>query len=236
MVYMDIIEELKRAGSKEKAAHLSRFFKTGKGEYGENDVFIGVTVPEQRKIAKSYIKTIELHDIENLLDSEYHEVRLTGIILLTKIAESGKLEEAVELYFKKIECVNNWDLVDLSAPYISGKYYFDKDRTRLFEMIPSDNIWITRIAVLSTFYFIRNNDFNDTIKMADLLLNHKHDLIHKAVGWMLREIGKRDEKRLTEYLNDKYKLMPRTMLRYAIEKYPEDVRKRYLQRNADEKA
>ncbi len=224
-----ILNELQSLGNHEKVTILSRFFKTGPGEYGENDIFIGVTLPEQRKIVAQYHKEIAFSDISDLLDSIYHEARLTGVLLLIKKGTHKEQQsDAVDLYLKKKHRINNWDLVDCSAPYLTGEYFFNHDRTALFQLVHSESIWDIRIAVMTTFYFIRKLDFADTLKMADILLQHKHDLIQKAVGWMLREIGNRDMNVETDFLKTRYTKMPRTMFRYAIEKFPEDLRKAYL--------
>ncbi|MEI6849464.1 MAG: DNA alkylation repair protein [archaeon] len=221
--------DLSKLGSKSKAKLLSGFFKTGKGEYGEGDIFIGVTVPNTRKIAIKY-KDLSLKDIEYLLSSKIHEERLCALLILVHLYEkhSEKREEIFNFYLKNTKYVNNWDLVDLSSHHIIGDYLLNKNRSELYRLANSNNLWEKRIAVISTFNFIRNKDFSDSIKLSELLLQEKHDLMHKAVGWMLREIGKRDINVLKSFLAKHYKIMPRTMLRYSIEKFPESERKKYL--------
>jgi len=230
----NIKNELKKCAKKEKAILLSRFFKTGPGEYGEGDKFIGVVVPDQRKITKKYYKEISYTEIIALLHSEIHEYRLISLFLLISKYEYAKDEktkdEIVELYKKNFDYINNWDLVDLSASKILGDflYNFKKDRKILYEFAKTDHLWTQRIAILSTFYFIRNNDFNDTLNIAEILINHKHDLIHKAVGWMLREVGNRNFSKEKNFLLKFYKKMPRTMLRYSIEKFDPELRSKFL--------
>jgi 3-methyladenine DNA glycosylase AlkD len=224
--------ELWRFSSPEKAKLLSRFFKTGKGEYGEGDIFLGVMVPEQRKVAKRY-SDLSLDDVKELLSSKIHEHRLVALIILVskyrKADERGK-KEIFDLYLKNTKSINNWDLVDLSANHIVGNYLLERKKTVLYKLAKSKNLWKRRIAVLSTFEFISNNRFEDSLKIAKILLKDEHDLIHKAVGWMLREIGKRDQKTEEGFLKKYYKQMPRTMLRYAIERFDEKKRKRYMKK------
>jgi 3-methyladenine DNA glycosylase AlkD len=212
------------------AKRLSGFFKTGKGQYGEGDLFLGIPVPKQRRIAKKYLN-LKLNDIEELLKSKFHEHRFTALVILVskyqKATESNK-DEIFNFLLQNTDSINNWDLVDLSAPRIIGDYLVDKDRSILFELAKSNSLWERRISILATFKFISNNDFEDALKISELLLDDKHDLIHKAVGWALREIGKKDQE-LEEQFLDKYAaMMPRTMLRYAIEKFDEKKRKFYL--------
>ncbi|UCG45027.1 MAG: DNA alkylation repair protein [Candidatus Bathyarchaeota archaeon] len=227
-----IKNNLSQLGNPEKARILSQFFKTGKGQYGEGDVFLGISVPEQRKIAKKYFD-LPLNDLQELLDSEIHEHRLTALLILIhkyRQADSAGKNRIFRFYLKNTENINNWDLVDLTAPKIVGNYLLNKDRSFLYKLAKSNNLWERRIAILSTLNFIRNNDFEDTLKISELLLHDKHDLIHKAVGWMLREIGKKDQE-VEERFLIKHKIqMPRTMLRYAIEKFDENKRKFYLSR------
>ncbi|MBS3091563.1 DNA alkylation repair protein [Candidatus Pacearchaeota archaeon] len=228
-----IRKEIRKAANPKKAKLLLRFFKTGKGEYGEGDVFLGITVPKQREIVKKF-KDLPLRDIEDLVKSKIHEERLIALLLLVYNYQKHQemREEIYAFYLKNIKHVNNWDLVDLSAPNIVGKFLLKIDKSSLYYFLKSKNIWKRRIAVLSTFEFIRNNDFEDALKIAELLLKDKHDLIYKAVGWMLREIGKRNTNELIKFLNTYYKKMPRTMLRYSIEKLPEKQRKTYLNSNS----
>lgn len=221
---MTVQTDLQKLSSPAKAKSSAWFFKTGKGQYGEGDVFIGVTVPEQRIVAKKY-KDISLLEIEKLLKSSIHEHRLTGLLIL---AQKKLSKEIYDFYLAHTDCVNNWDLVDSSASYIVGEWLVDKNRNILYELARSKNLWERRIAIISTGVFIKNNDFTDTFAIAELLLHDTHDLIHKAVGWMLREAGKRDQDAEEEFLRKHYKTMPRTMLRYAIEKFSEDKRHEYL--------
>jgi 3-methyladenine DNA glycosylase AlkD len=221
-------KQLKSLSDKNQAEILQRFFKTGKGEYGEGDVFLGVKVPLQRNVAKDYFE-IELNDIQELLESNIHEYRYTSLVILySKYKRAEDKKEIFDFYMKNAKRINNWDLVDTSAPYIAGDFLFDKPKDILYEFVKSNNLWKRRIAIMSTFGFIKKNDFVDAIKISEILLNDSHDLIHKAVGWMLREIGKRDVNVLIDFLNKHYKKMPRTMLRYSIEKFNEKKRKDYL--------
>jgi 3-methyladenine DNA glycosylase AlkD len=223
-------EDLSLLSNPVKAKLLSRFFKTGKGQYGEGDVFLGIPVPQQRKVAKKYVN-LSLNDLQKLLFSEIHEHRLTAIIILVskyKKANYMSKSEIFNFYLKNTKNIDNWDLVDLSAPKIVGDYLINKDTAILSELAKSNNLWERRIAILSTFAFIRNNNFEDALNISELLLQDKHDLIHKAVGWMLREIGKRDQEAEEQFLNKYCIKMPRTMLRYAIEKFSENKRKFYL--------
>ncbi len=225
-------KELKKIASSKQAKILQRFFKTGKGEYGEGDVFLGIKVPVQRKISKKF-KDLKLSDLQKLLNSKIHEERLISLFILISQYINGdeKIKKKIyNFYLKNTKNINNWDLVDSSAPNIVGNYLLNKPRNILYKLVKSKNLWDRRIAVLATFTFIRNNDFKDIIKIAKTLIKDEHDLIHKATGWMLREVGKRDEKILTQFLNKHIKKMPRTMLRYAIEKLNEEKRKIYLKK------
>lgn len=225
-----IRKEIKMQSDPAKAKFLSRFFKTDKGEYGEGDIFLGITVPEQRKIAIKF-KDLPLKDVENLLKSKIHEERLIALLLLVHNFKNGNQEQKEEIYnfyLRNARYINNWDLVDISCPKIVGHFLMDKNRSILYHLAKSSNVWERRIAIISTFEFIRNNEFNDTIKISKILQRDQHDLIRKAVGWALREIGKKDVKTLENFLKDYYKQMPRTMLRYAIEKFSEKTRKKYL--------
>ena len=223
-------KELKKAANPKKAKHSQRFFKTGKGQYGEGDVFIGLTVPQQRSIAKKYVG-LSLPKIQELLKSKIHEYRLVGLIILVekfKKAEEGEKGNIFNFYLKNTKFINNWDLIDLTAPNIVGNFLLDKKRTLLYDLAESKDLWEKRISILSTFAFIRNNEFEDTLRITKILLKDKHDLIHKACGWMLREVGKRNQKTLEKFLKQHYKTMPRTMLRYSIERFEEGERLRYL--------
>ena len=225
-----IKQELLSLGDSERAKKLSNYFKTGKGQYGEGDVFIGIPVPQQREVAKRYVN-LSLDDIQELLRSEIHEHRFTALlILVTKYGKANNTdkEEIFNFYLKNSCYINNWDLVDLSAPKIVGDYLAHRERSALFKLARSSSMWERRIAVLATSAFIRNDDFEDALAIVELLLLDENDLIHKAVGWMLREIGKRDQKLLEKFLNKYKSRMPRTMLRYSIEKFGEDKRKYYL--------
>jgi 3-methyladenine DNA glycosylase AlkD len=229
----DLVGEMKKLANPKKAKDLSRFFKTGKGEYGEGDIFLGLVVPQQRQLSKKY-QDLSLKDLQILLSSKIHEQRLVALmILVLKSAKAKEKEqkEIVNFYLKNTKRINNWDLVDLSCHHILGKYFFNKDRKIFYKLARSKNLWEKRISVISTFDFIRNNQFEDSLKIAEILLHDKHDLIHKAVGWMLREIGKRDQKVEEEFLKKHYQTMPRTMLHYAIEKFPEPKRQFYLKKN-----
>ena len=230
MTAQAIQERLKALGSKKIAATSQRFFKTGPGEYGEGDKFIGIRVPVLRKLIKDYLD-LPIKEIKLLLQSPVHEERLFALLLLVQI--SSKADEALkksicELYLKSTEFINNWDLVDSSAEHIVGAYLKDRSRAPLYRLAKSTDLWEKRIAIMATFHFIKQKDFSDTVKIAKILLFDRHDLIHKAVGWMLREIGKRDLSTEEEFLKKHYKNMPRTMLRYAIEKFPEPKRQKYL--------
>ncbi|MBR5324153.1 MAG: DNA alkylation repair protein [Muribaculaceae bacterium] len=231
----DIIEQLKRVASEEKRKVQLRFFKTGVGEYGYGDEFLGVMVPQVRAIVKAVWEDITLEDIETLLHSPYHEARLTALLLLVKIYEgeeaSNDIKEKVfEIYTSNADYINNWDLVDLSAPNIVGNYLFEKDCSLLYEFAQSNHLWKQRIAVVATLYFIRKGEFTHTYALAKLYMNTKHDLMKKAVGWMLREAGKRDVSQLRNFLNEYKPVMPRTMLRYAIEKFSESERREFMKR------
>ena len=225
-----IKRDLLQLGDPNRAKKLSGFFKTGKGQYGEGDLFLGIPVPEQRKVAKKYVN-LSLNDIQELLNSKIHEHRFTALVILIskyrKAEKSGK-EEVFSFYLKNTENINNWDLVDLSAPKIVGEYLVNKDKSILYKLAKSNSLWERRISILSTFIFIDNNDFEDALNISELLLHDKHDLIHKAVGWALREIGKRDQNVEERFLTKYCVHMPRTMLRYAIEKFDEEKRKFYL--------
>lgn len=227
-----IKQELNKYINPEKAAFLPNFFQAFKGGYGEGDRFLGIVVPDQRKVARRYYKDVSLKDIEELLAEPYHEYRLTALFMLVHKFEKAKdekeREEIVNTYLKNIKAVNNWDLVDASAPKILGPFLWDKDKYILYEMAQTPDLWKQRIAIMSTFYFIKQGEFEDTLKIAKILLNHPHDLIHKAVGWMLREIGKRDFDVAYDFLKEHYIAMPRTMLRYAIEKFEPELRRKFL--------
>ncbi|MFH1790141.1 MAG: DNA alkylation repair protein [bacterium] len=218
-----------------RAKNCLRFFKTGKGEYGAGDKFIGVSNPDQRKIAKKY-KNLRIGDLQKLLSDKIHEHRQVALyILVDQFARSKNNEFArkkiVKLYLKNTKKINNWDLVDCSAHHVLGSYLLDKkDRKILYKLAKSKNLWERRISIIATFLFIRTNDFKDAIKIAEILLNDSHDLIHKAVGWMLREVGNRDLKVEEDFLKKYYKKMPRVMLRYAIEKFNKKSKQFYMKK------
>ena len=225
-------KDLARFGNPKNAKILSGFFKTGRGQYGYGDVFLGAKVPETRIVAKKFNK-LNLKDLKKLLSSKVHEERLCALLILVeqyKKSDSKNKKVIVDFYLQNTQKVNNWDLVDLSADKILGNYLIDKDKSVLYELVKSQNLWERRISIVSTFAFIRNNKFDDTIKISEILLNDKHDLIQKAVGWMLREIGKRDKNVLIKFLNKNYKKMPRTMLRYAIERLDKKRKESYMKK------
>lgn len=225
-----IRRELRRVVDKDKAHSYASFFKTGKGEYGEGDIFIGVTVPKQRVIAKKHA-ALPLAEISLLLKSSCHEERLTALIMLVgqyKKADPFVQKQIYNFYLAHTKSINNWDLVDLSAHAILGEHLVSRDRKILYVLARSKNVWSRRIAIIATAAFIRRNDFRDTLIIAEVLLHDKHDLIHKAVGWMLREVGKREQRILEEFLAKHITVLPRTTLRYAIERFPPKKRKQYL--------
>ncbi|NLM07201.1 MAG: DNA alkylation repair protein [Tissierellia bacterium] len=225
---VNIEKELQSKKDPIRAKILSRFFKTGKGEYGEGDIFLGIVVPIQRAIAKKY-KDVSLKEIQKLLDSKIHEYRLTGLLVLVEKYKEDK-ELVYNFYIKNFRNINNWDLVDLTAPKIMGDFLKDKKKDILYSLAISDDLWERRISIIVTFAFIKDNDFKDALKISKILLNDKHDLIHKAVGWMLREIGKRDKEVETEFLDKHYRFMPRTMLRYSIEKFNPREKEFYMKK------
>ena len=230
MTNQKIKKRLKQLANKEKAEVLQRFFKTGPGEYGEGDVFIGVKVPDLRKVAKVF-QDIATEDVIVLLESAIHEERLLALLILVRKYVKGNetaKKRIYRLYLKKTKFINNWDLVDVTAHHIVGDYLMDKNKAPLFRLAKSEDLWERRIAILASFYFIKHGKYEETLKIARILLTDSEDLIHKAVGWMLREIGKRDMILEEMFLQKHYKEMPRTMLRYAIEKFPEPKRQKYL--------
>ncbi len=261
MMIKTMENEMKRLANKEKAKLLSGFFKTGQGQYGDGDIFLGIMVPKTRMVAKKYYQSASLKDIQKLLNSSYHEFRLLGLIILTMQsikADKIKQKEIFNFYLKNTTRINNWDLVDLSAPNIVGRWLMEQcynvssprrwgskkferndtpaldsrlrgnDNNILYKLACSKNLWEKRIAIISTFAFIRAGQIEYTVKIAKMLLNDRHDLIHKAAGWMLREVGKKNLPALERFLKTHYYKIPRTMLRYAIEKFPEIKRKKYL--------
>lgn len=215
-----------------KAAHLQRYFNTGPGGYGEGDLFLGVTVPEQRKIAKTLASQISLPELSELIQHPYHEMRLTGLLALVyrfeKTSSEGDRQELVDFYLAHLPWINNWDLVDSSCTQILGAFYWQKDKSLFYRLAASSQLWEQRIAMISSLYWIRKRAFTDALALAELLKNHPHDLMHKAVGWMLREVGKRNFDAAHEFLLVHYRTLPRTALRYAIERFPEELRQDFL--------
>ena len=214
---------------------LARFFKTGPGQYGYGDKFLGIKVPVTRSVVKDCWKSVTFDDLEECITSEYHEVRLAALLTLVEIFKHSRelQQKCVDFYLSHTEYINNWDLVDLSCYPLLGVWLLDKDRSLLYNMARNGKtIWEQRIGMVSTMTFIRHGQLDDTFAIADILLHHPHDLIHKAVGWLLREAGKRDKSALEAYLAPRYRGMPRTMLRYAIEKFPEPERQAYLNGHA----
>jgi len=223
-------KDFKKLSRPSDAKILQRFFKTGPGEYGEGDIFAGIKVPPCRELAKKY-RDLSFNDLQKLLRSPIHEERSIALMILHlrfKKADEVLQTKIYKFYFKNLKSINNWDLVDGSAPYIVGPYLENRDRKILYKLAKSKNLWERRIGMLSTFHFIRQNDFTDALKIAEHLLYDKHDLMHKAMGWMLREIGKRDAVAERKFLSRFAATMPRTALRYAIEKFPETERLKYL--------
>ncbi len=227
---LELRAELSNLADDTRAKILQRFFKTEKGEYGEGDTFLGITVPQLRKLSKKY-KDLSMKELESLITSSLHEERLLSLFILILQFQKANTEikrQIYQFYLKNISSINNWDLVDSSAEHIIGAYLYDTDKNLLYTMSKSKNIWERRISILSTFHYIKKNQFDDTLKISGILLNDNEDLIHKAVGWMLREIGKRNIEEEEAFLKKYYQRMPRTMLRYAIEKFDENKRKLYL--------
>jgi len=231
MIKDTIIDEIKKYQNPDFAAHHAKFFQTHKGGYGEGDLFYGLKVPDVRKIVKLFYKDASLDDVEELIKNPYHEVRLCGLFVMVakfkKVSEEEK-KLLVKIYLNNLEYINNWDLVDLSAPSVLGEYWFDKDMNDLWKLANSGHLWSERISVLASFGFIKKGSYQTTLELCEFFLNHRHDLIHKATGWMLREIGKRDLTQLLKFLDKYHKVMPRTMLRYSIEKLPQEQRKFYM--------
>ena len=230
MTAHEIGKILRRLADRQTAEHSQRFFKTGPGQYGEGDIFLGIRVPVLREQARKFRDT-PLDEVRLLLTSEYHEERLCALLLLVQKFSKGSAEDQksiYELYLKNTRYINNWDLVDLSAYLIVGPYLADKDKRPIHALACSKDLWERRIAIMSTFHFIKKNQFADALAISEKLLADREDLIHKATGWMLREIGKRDLPQEKKFLDAHYQRMPRTMLRYAIEKFPEKERMKYL--------
>ena len=224
-----------------QVAGLARFFKTGPGQYGEGDKFLGIKVPVTREVVKNCWKEVSFADLEECISSEYHEVRLAALLTLVEIFKHACKEQCIQFYLSHTQYINNWDLVDLSCYPLLGEWLLDKDRSLLYDLARNGKtLWEQRIGIVSTMTFIRHGQLADTFAIADILLHHPHDLIHKAVGWLLREAGKKDKPALEEFLrhsrpdreSPRYLEMPRTMLRYAIEKFPDPERQAYLRRCA----
>ena len=238
-----LLKEITARADESQVEGLSRFFKTGPGQYGEGDKFLGIKVPVTREVVKACWRQTSLEDLEECIASEYHEVRLAALLTLIEIFSHGKRssgkagrtemkqQDCVDFYLAHTDRINNWDLVDLSCYPLLGVWLLDKDRKLLYDLAKNGKtLWEQRIGMVSTMTFIRNGQLKDTFDIADILLHHPHDLIHKAVGWLLREAGKRDKEALTAYLKPRFQDMPRTMLRYAIEKFPETERQKYLKK------
>ncbi len=227
---LNLQKDVKKLENKKKAKTLAGFFKTGEGEYGYGDVFLGIPVPESRKIALKY-RDLGFEDMLQLLRSEIHEERLIALLILVHQFQHDEMlqRRIYEFYLKNAKFVNNWDLVDSSADKIVGAYLSDKPKTVIYKLAKSSNLWERRIAMISTYYFIKNNDYDDAISIAEILITDENELIQKAVGWMLREVGNRDLKTEEAFLKKHYKTMGRTALRYAIEKFSENERKKYLE-------
>lgn len=228
-----ILQELLSVANPKKANFLQGFFKTGKGQYAEGDVMLGIIVPITRNIVKVN-PDLPFKEIQILLDSEYHEARLAGLLFLVKQFKKAKKEEErkeiFDFYLKNARKANNWDLVDVTCRDVIGIFLLDKDRDILYQLAESDNLWEQRIAIVSTWTFIKNKQYYDTLAISEKLLNHKHDLIHKAVGWMLREVGKKDKETLVDFLELHYKQMPRTALRYAIEHFSSEEKAYFMKK------
>lgn len=231
-----LLTQLTKCAEPSQVEGLARFFKTGPGLYGEGDRFLGIKVPVTRQVVKECWREMDFAGLEECLRSEYHEARLAGLLALVETFSHSKKNqvlqaECVDFYLSHTDRINNWDLVDLSCYPLLGEWLLDKDRTILYDLArKGKTIWEQRIGIVSTMAFVRKGQIEDTFAIADILLHHPHDLIQKAVGWLLREAGKRDESALVAYLDSRYKAMPRTMLRYAIEKFPESKRQDYLRR------
>ncbi|HET8579413.1 MAG TPA: DNA alkylation repair protein [Nitrospiraceae bacterium] len=230
MVVAKIQRKLDALGAPQAASFLQRFFKTGPGEYGDGDLFRGIRVPVLRKLAKEY-QNVTLPEAQQLLRSSFHEDRMLALLILVHLYSRGDdtvRSKVYDLYLKNIQFINNWDLVDASAEHIVGAFLWDKDRKPLHRLAQSSNLWERRVAIMATFHFIKHGEFAETLKIARMLLADGEDLIHKAVGWMLREVGKRNLEAEESFLRVHYRQMPRVMLRYAIEKFPQSKRRWYL--------
>ncbi len=225
-----LIASLRQYADPARAQDSLRFFKTGKGQYGEGDQFLGLTVPQVRAVVKQYGDVLSLSDTIQLLHSPFHEARLTAILILVAKYQHGENRDKIyNSYLSHTHHINNWDLVDSSAHKIVGDYLLDRPRDPLYHLALSENLWERRISIISTFAFIARNDFSDALKLSEVLLHDPHDLIHKAVGWVLREVGKLDQPTLLGFLDTHARTMPRTMLRYSLEKLSPSMRKHYLE-------
>lgn len=228
---MDAIQELLNLQNNEQATHLMRFFKTGKGQYGEGDKFLGIRVPQTRLIVKKYSDKVSLEELQKMLDNDFHEIRLCALLIMVSQYSKTQDEKLVRLYLKNVKNINNWDLVDLTAPKIIGAHYLKThDRTLIDNLANSEHLWSERIAMVAQWSIVKNGEFTLLLELCEKFLTHKHDLMHKATGWMLREAGKKDETILLNFLDRHAKTMPRTMLRYSIEKLTPELRKFYMQR------
>lgn len=234
MAISQLQKELRALGSKEKVLIYQYYFKTGPGEYAEGDKFLGITMPETRKAVTPH-SNLSLKELKTILQSKYNDERLAALLILVKQFEKGnpaQQKRIYNFYMQNKKQINNWNLIDLSADKIVGEYLKDKPKGILYTLARSKNLWERRIAIIATFQYIKENNFTETLKIAAILLSDSHDLIHKATGWMLREVGKRDQKVEEQFLKSCYKQMPRTMLRYAIERFPEAKRQAYLKGTA----
>jgi len=232
MMIQSVQKDLKNLGNPKKAKILARLFKTGPGEYSEGDVFLGISVPDVRSVARRYID-MGLEDVESLLQSQIHECRLAALLILSENFKKAVAENQTNIYsvyLTNTRRVNNWDLVDLSAHHIVGECLQERKKDMLYALARSDNLWERRISIIATYSFIKKGKFDETLKIAEMLLNDQHDLIQKAVGWMLREVGKRDQQAEERFLRKHYKTIPRTALRYAIEKFDKKKKKFYMQK------
>lgn len=232
----ELRQRLKKLADPEKAAHAQRFFKTAPGEYGHGDQFLGIRVPECRKVARQFSK-LAFKELQELLDSPVHEERFIALVILVTRYQQGltvQKKEIFDFYMANTGAINNWDLVDVSAPHVAGHWlYENSENDLLYRLARSQDLWEKRISIMATFYFIRRGRFQETLEISEILLDDPHDLIHKASGWMLREVANRDRKVTELFLKKHYSRIPRTMLRYAIEKFPESLRQEYLRKALD---
>ena len=228
--YTDVKDSLLGLAQPERALQVARFFKTAPGQYGEGDQFLGLSMPQQHEVARQY-RNLPLNETEQLVRNPYHECRMTGLLIWvgqTRKAGLSQQAQIRERYLANRQYINNWDLVDVTCPHILGRYAIQGNRSILYDLVQEDNLWSQRMGIISTLPLIRLGQFSDTFALARILLSHKHDLIHKAIGWMLREVGKRNSDALEEFLHDHVRQMPRTALRYAIERFEPTQRRYYL--------